>query len=110
MTAAPPTGIVLAGPPRNNRHWLRLQPGISWFEPGVYRPGSRCTTYTGAAGAITIAGPADGLRLVVAADGHHTVSLMDRANRSPAIELDGRHQPVDGVKAEGQGHRRCVGA
>jgi hypothetical protein len=24
------------------------------------------------------------------------------------LELDGRHEPVDGVKAEGQGQRRCV--
>ncbi|HSE94937.1 MAG TPA: hypothetical protein VLD61_03550, partial [Methylomirabilota bacterium] len=79
--------------------------------PGVYRDGLPIHDLHGAPEApITISGPAEGSRAVFRAqDGVHTVSLMDSSHIVlRRLELDGDHRAADGVKAEGQGRRRCV--
>lgn len=79
--------------------------------PGIYPDGLPIHDLHGAAGApITISGLPDSPRPVFPARaGVHTVSLMDSSHIVlRGLELDGGHQPADGIKAEGQGRRRCI--
>lgn len=94
-----------AGPQDYRAHLARLQAGDRLLlEPGDYERGLPLRDLAGEPGRpIVIEGPASGPPArFLARPGANTVSLVDvRHLVLRNLELDGRHLPVDAVKAEG---------